>query len=148
MRVNAFAEDLILRGMRTCASRRTKATRDEHEHSCHRAGENSSSGAGSPYQSDAGGARWGARQRTRPRRSTDGRKWMRSLGTSTSEPSLFEPTFSWMKLPKLPITAGPEWLGRRNYKSMPANGFCLEWCRGWREGKAKGWTRYLLSFSL
>src|SRR4051812_17398418 len=26
MRVNAFAEDLILRGMRTCASRRTKAT--------------------------------------------------------------------------------------------------------------------------
>ena len=62
----------------------------------------------------------------KPRRSTDGRKRMCSLGTSTSEPSLFEPTFSWMKLPKSPITAGPEWLGRRNYKSMPANGLCLE----------------------
>ena len=49
-----------------------------------------------------------------------------SLGTSTSEPSLFEPIVSWMKLQKSPITAGPEWLGRRNYKSMPGNGLYLE----------------------
>jgi hypothetical protein len=31
-----------------------------------------------------------------------------------------------MKLPKSPITAGSEWLGRRNCKSMPGNGLSLD----------------------